>query len=236
MSLPTFDKPTFTSKVPSTGQELVYRPFLVKEEKILLMAQESNEDKDIVRAISQILTNCVQTKDFDVHTLTMFDLEYLFLKLRAKSVNNIVELRYQDVEDEKIYDFTVNLDDVEVLRDPNHTNKIQITDKMGLAMKYPSVQVAFGVPEGADLIQTMDYLILSCIDYVYDEDSVYTASEESPEELQAFIDQLDVHTYEKIKTFFETMPKMYHMISYTNSNGTPRTIELTSLRDFFSWG
>lgn len=234
--LPKLDKPQFTMTVPSQNRSVDFRPFLVKEEKILLLAQQAEDDKDIVKALTQILNNCITTPDFDVTRLTTFDLEYMFLKLRAKSVNNIVELRYQDVEDEKIYTVKVDLDEVEIIRTPEHTNKIEITETIGIIMKYPSVTIADGIPDGADQLQIMDYLIKSCIDKIYDAETVYSTLDVSDEELTAFLDDLDVQTYDKIRQFFQTMPRMAHEISYTNSNGAVRTIELSGIRDFFTWG
>lgn len=235
MALPQLDKPTFTMTIPSSGKVIKFRPFVVREEKILLIAQQSDNDADLIRGIKQILHNCIVSEDFDVDSLTMFDLEYMFLKLRAKSVNNIVNLHYQDNEDEKVYDFDVNLDEVEVVKDPNHTNKIEITDTIGMIMKYPSVTIVDNI-KTTDPIELMDYLIGSCVDKIYDEETVYSAEDYTEEELKNFLDSMDVNTYDKIRIFFDTLPKMFYELKYTNSKGTERTIGLTSLRDFFTWG
>lgn len=236
MTLPKIDKPTFEMTIPSSKKTVTFRPFLVKEEKILLIAQQSDDDKDIIRALSQILNNCILDESFNVSSLTTFDLEYMFLKLRAKSVNNIVTLQYQDNDDEKIYTFNINLDDVEVQYQEDHSNIIKIDDKIGIIMKYPSITIAENVPTSGDPIETMDYLVLSCIDKVYSEEEIYDNTSYTPEELKEFIDSLDVASYDKIRLFFESMPKMYYKIEYKNSDDKLRTIELTSLRDFFSWG
>lgn len=236
MALPRIDKPLFKMKMPSIGKEVTYRPFLVKEEKILLMAQLSGVEKDIVLAIKQILQNCVQEDWFDADKLTTFDIEYMFLKLRAKSVNNIVSLTYQDLEDGKNYNFDVNLDDIELDYPDGHTNKIAITEDIGIIMRYPTVDDVQSIPVDLNYVEMLDALILKCIDKIYDKDNVYKADDEAPEELAHFIEGLDVNTFQKVREFFETLPKLVHKIEYKNSLGNERTIELRNLKDFFSWG
>jgi len=236
MSLPKIDKPIFTMMYPSQKREIKFRPFLVKEEKILLIAQQGGVDKDIVQAIKQILKNCVLDEKFNVDDLTTFDLEYMFLKLRSKSVSNVVSLSYQDVDDEKIYDFDVNLDEIELTFTEDHNNKIAINDEVGIIMKWPSVNVVNDTPEEATEIDITDHLIRNCIDKIYDAETVYDVKEYSEDEIVDFIDNLDVNTYEKIGKFFESLPKLKHTLKYTNSNGTERVIELQGIRDFFTWG
>lgn len=236
MPLPKIDKPLFEMNVPSQKKKVTFRPFLVKEEKILLVAQQSDDERDIVRALKQILKNCIQESDFDVDSLTTFDLEYMFLKLRAKSVSNIVKLQYQDNEDEKIYDFEVDLDTIEVQFDPNHTNKIQITDNIGMIMKYPSVNIVNDAPEDGDPVQIMDHLIRSCIDKIYDAENVYDVKDYESKEVEEFLNDMPIDAYERVREFFDTLPKMYHELTYTNANGNERKIELSGLRDFFTWG
>lgn len=235
MTLPIINKPTFEIVQPSQDKKIVFRPFLVKEEKILLIAQSGN-DNDVIRAITQILNNCAVNGDLDVNTLTTFDLEYMFIKLRARSVNNILDLEYLDLEDEKPYSFKVNLDEVELVKNENHSKVIKINDSTGIIMKYPYVSITNNIPETEDKAAILDYLISNCIDSIYDEDNVYKAEEYSPEEIVEFINNLDIETYEKIKDFFNDMPKMYYEINYENSLGTPRKIVLGTLRDFFTWG
>lgn len=234
--LPKIDKPLFEMNVPSQNKKVTFRPFLVKEEKILLIAQQGGEEKEIIRALKQILQNCIQDTDFNVEDLTTFDLEYMFLKLRSKSVSNIVKLQYQDNEDEKIYDFEIDLDTIEVQFDPKHTNKIQITDDIGMIMKYPSVNIVNDAPQTGDPIEVMDHLIRSCVDKIYDSENVYDVKDYSKEEVNAFLDDLTIEAYDRIREFFDTLPKMYHELNYTNDNGNERKIELTGLRDFFTWG
>jgi hypothetical protein len=236
MPLPKIDTPIFEMTIPSQDKAIKFRPFLVKEEKILLIAQQSDSDKDIILAIKQILNNCIIDSDFDVDSLATFDLEYMFLKLRARSVNNVIEVSYRDIEDDKVYTFEIDLDEVEIQKTETQSNKIKINDDIGMIMKYPSVQTINNIPENASGTDVVEYLVRSCIDKIYDEDNVYIVAEEPEEEVQAFIDNLDVETYDKIRQFFSDLPKMYHKIEYKNSLGNDRSIELTSLRDFFTWG
>lgn len=234
--LPKIDKPLFEMNIPSQNKKVTFRPFLVKEEKILLIAQQGGEEREIIRALKQILQNCIQDTDFNAEDLTTFDLEYMFLKLRSKSVSNIVKLQYQDNEDEKVYDFDVDLDTIEVQFDPKHTNKIQITDDIGMIMKYPSVNIVNDAPTSGDPVEVMDHLIRSCVDKIYDSENVYDVRDYSKEEVNAFLDDLTIEAYDRIREFFDTLPKMYHELNYTNENGNERKIELTGLRDFFTWG
>lgn len=236
MALPKIDKPLFSMLVPSQKREVKFRPFVVKEEKILLIAQQSGQEKDMVRAIKQILTNCVADEKFDVETLTTFDLEYMFLKLRAKSVNNVIEVSYRDVEDDKVYDFNIDLDEVEMLEQGKVDNNIKITDTIGVVMKYPSISIVENVPDDLPAAELVEYLVRSCIDVIYDEDAVYPAKDTTEAELTEFIESLDIETFIKIREFFDNLPRMYYKIEYKNSLGNDRTIELTTLSDFFTWG
>ncbi len=235
MPLPKIEQPIFEMLVPSQGKTVRFRPFLVKEEKILLFAQQSENEKDIIIAIKQILQNCIIDK-FDVNSLCTFDLEYMFLKLRAKSVNNVIEVSYRDTEDDEVYDFKIDLDDVEIMLPEHNSKKIPITDTIGIIMKYPSITLIDTAPENATPLEMVEYLVRSCVDQVYDEEDVYFVAEQPKEEVDAFIDSLDVETYEKIRAFFNELPRMYHKLEYKNSMGNDRVIEMTSLRDFFTLG
>ena len=235
MALPRIDKPLFDLKVPSLDTAIKARPFVVKEEKILLTAQQSGSEKDIILAIKQVLQNCIVEPTFDADTLTTFDLEYMFLKLRARSVSNIIEVSYRDNDDNKVYDFEIDLDTVEMLNDKPIDNKIMINDEVGIVMKFPSVTVLEGVPEEISATDLVEYLVTSCIDQIFDADEVYLASEHTAEELSDFIDSLDIETFNKIREFFDSLPQLYHKLEYVNANGDERTIELTTLNDFFTW-
>ena len=231
MALPKIDQPLFDLIIPSTGKKIAFRPFLVKEEKILLIAQ-SGGDTEMVRAIKQIINNCV-IEDINVDDLATFDLEYMFLKLRAKSVNNLIKLSYRDNEDEELYDFEVDLDKIEVEMPKDINPKIKINETVGMTMKYPSAGISDKISEFENEVELMTFFITNCIDTIYDEETVYVASDYSAKELNEFLDSLDVSTFDKIREFFEKIPKMRHTINYTNKLGNERTIELSSIRDFF---
>jgi len=200
------------------------------------MAQQAGQEKDIVLAIKQVLENCVQDPTFDSDDLTTFDLEYMFLKLRARSVNNVIEVSYRDNEDDKVYDFEIDLDTVEMLKPAEINNKIMVNETVGIVMKFPSVKVLENTPENTSAPDLVEYLVRSCIDQIFDEDEVYLASESSEAELQEFIEGLDVQTFQKIREFFDSLPSLYHKLEYTNANGNERVIELKTLSDFFTWG
>ena len=236
MALPKVDKPLFDLFVPSQNRTVKYRPFVVKEEKILLIAQQSGSEKDIVLAIKQVLQNCAQDPTFDVDDLATFDLEYMFLKLRARSVNNVISVSYRDLEDDKIYDFEVDLDKVDITMPEKVTNKIKVSDDVGIIMKYPSVNILDDAPENVPAAEVVEYLVRSCIDQIYDAENVYPIKEHTEEEVTEFIDDLDIEAFNKIREFFDNLPQMRYDIHYTNSQGNERTIELTTLSDFFIWG
>lgn len=235
MPLPKVEKPLFELFVPSMKKSVKARPFVVREEKILLTAQQAGSEKDIILAIKQVLTNCI-VEDFDVDDLATFDLEYMFLKLRARSVNNVIDVSYRDNEDETVYDFQIDLDEVDIKMDKNISNIINVTDTIGLKMKYPSVTILDNVPETEDAGEVVEYLIKSCIECIFDADSVYPIKDHTDQELSEFLDSLDIETFTKIREFFDHLPQMYHKLEYTNKNGNLRTIELTTLSDFFIWG
>lgn len=238
MALPKLKVPLFDVTIPSTNKNAKFRPFLVKEEKILLMAQAGGTKKEIVNALKQIINNCVVLYDgssVDVDHLTTFDLEYLFIKIRAKSVDNMVKLKYMDHEDQKHYDFEVPLDQIEIIHTPEHKNKIKVDKEVGVVLKYPTATMILKMEE-LDIAEedAALFMISSCIDYVYDAENVYPAKDETPEELQTFVESLSVSAFTEIQKFFDTMPKLYYKIEYTNSMGTEREIELSSLDDFFT--
>lgn len=236
MALPKIDKPLFEMLVPSQNKRVKFRPFVVKEEKILLIAQQSGSEKDIILAVKQVLQNCAQDPKFDVDELATFDLEYMFLKLRAKSVNNIIEVSYRDMEDDKVYDFKIDLDEVDMLQKSELSNKIQVSDTIGIVLKYPSVTILNEIPEDINTADLVELLVRKCIDSIYDEENVYPVSEHTEQELSEFIESLDLPTFNKIKEFFDNLPQMYYKIEYKNSLGNDRFVELTTLSDFFTWG
>ena len=236
MALPKASYPIFDLILPSNKQSIKYRPFLVKEEKILLTAYASGEAKDIIIALKQVINNCILTEKIDVDNLTTFDLEYLFIKIRAKSVNNIINLTYQDLDDDKRYEVEVDLDNIEIKEDPSHTNKIEVGNGLGMIMKYPSAELATKLEAGNDDMQVFFKVLENCVESIYDANGVYPVEDEDPAELEEFIQSLDVSTFKKIQEFFTTMPKLYYEVKYTNSLGTEKVIPLTTLNDFFTLG
>ena len=235
MPLPKIDQPLFDMVIPSTGKKVAFRPFLVREEKILLIAQQSGNDSEIIRAIKQILNNCF-VDDIDLNTFAIFDLEYAFLKLRAKSVNNVVKLSYRDTEDDEVYNFELDLDTIEIEMPKTVNSKIEITKDVGMTMKYPSASITDRMKEFDNEVDLMTVFIVNCVDTIYDDENVYVADDFSEEEISEFLDGLDVKTFELIREFFESVPRLYHKIEYTNKVGNERSIELSSLKDFFMWG
>ena len=234
MALPKLMHPTFELIVPSTNQKVSFRPFLVKEEKLLLMAKQGQEREDIGRVLKQIITNCDVDSKLDVNRLASFDIEYLFLKIRAKTVNNMIELSYTDTEDDESYKFTVDLDDVEVIRTEGHSNIIKLTDTSGLVMKYPTIDVMDKFFNGEEIENILFYLIKSCLDQYYDGDTVISFKDYTKEEIEEFVDDLPTNVITNFDKFFDTMPRLYHKLEYKNKNGADRVIELRTLEDFFT--
>lgn len=235
MPLPKLQHPIYELTLPSSGQQIKFRPFLVREEKILLIAKQSEDPKEIVRSVKQIINNCIVEPQLDVEELSTFDIEYFFLRLRSRSVNNIVSLSYRDFEDDKVYTVEVDLDDVVVKRDPNHTNKIKINEAVGLTLKYPSADL-YNKMSVNDENEAAFAAIKWCIETVYDEDNVYPIKDFSEKEVDEFIQSLDVNSLEKILEFFRTMPKLHYEVKYINSLGHERAVELNTLSDFFTLG
>jgi len=232
--LPKISFPTFTIEIPSTKKKEMFRPFLVKEEKILLMAKLSEKDEDILTAIKQIVNNCAIDETFDVDNLSIFDLEYLFIKIRAASVEDIVKVSYKDNEDNKIYDFEVNLNNIKIIFPDKIENNIKIGDDTGIIMKYPNASIYDDkefLNSGNDALFN---LIIKCIDKIYDGEEMYDVKSYKKEDVENFLESLDVKTFEKIKNFMTNQPKMSYDIKYTNANGKERTINLSSLSDFFT--
>lgn len=237
MSLPKISHPIISVEVPSTKKTYRFRPFLVKEEKILLMAKSSEEPTDILAAIKQVINNCALDPLFYVNQIAIFDLEYIFLKLRAASIDNSIKVSYRDAEDQKIYDFEVDLDKVAMVfpaaADAN--NKIAISKTAGIVLNYPPASL-YDDKKFLDTGESeiMFELISRCIAQVYDGDKVYLAKDYKPEEMMEFVENLDVKTYAAIDNFLKNAPKMEHVLKYTNSLGTAKTISLTTLSDFFT--
>jgi len=231
MALPIIETPKYSVKIPSTGESVVYRPYLVKEEKVLMIAMESENQEQILRAVQDVIEACTFGK-IDIKKLATFDLEYIFLKLRAKSVGEVSKIGLKCSNCSTSNEYELNLDTLEVTAgDVN--SKIMLTDKVGIKMKYPSVADAqkIGSLEGVEAI--MKTIIMS-IEMIFDEDNVYPAKDSSTQELQAFIDSLSSEQFKKIEVFFRNMPALKHDVKYTcESCGTVNEFEIKGLANFF---
>lgn len=235
MALPKLSYPLFDVVIPSTGKKTKMRPFLVREEKILLLAQTSNDSGDSVKAILQVIQACM-TKPSDADNLTTFDIEYLFVKLRSKSVNNQIDILYRDADDGQQYKVVINLDDVEIKRDPEHSTKIELTSSLGIIMKYPGIDIASKIENVETEIDVFFQLIKACLDKIYDEEKVYNVDDYTPDEVEEFLSSLEVNAFKKIQKFFETTPKLYYETSYKNAEGIEKKVVLQNLNDFFTLG
>jgi hypothetical protein len=234
MALPKIVHPVFTLIVPSTKEKVTFRPFLVKEEKLLLMAKQGQDKNDIGNVLKQIINNCDVESKLDVNKLASFDIEYLFLKIRAKTVNNLIDLAYTDIEDDEVYKFQIDLDDVEITYTEGHTNVIKLSETSGLVMKYPSIDTMDLFFSGEEVDNILFYLIKNCIKTYYEDDKVIEFSDCKKEEVDEFVDNLPTSVITDFDKFFDSMPKLYHKLEYTNKKGTERIIELRTLEDFFT--
>lgn len=234
--VPKIKRPVFELLVPSQGRKVFAVPYNTGEEKILLTAQESGDKKDILLALKQIVSICVQDKDFDVNDLTTFDLEYMFLKLRARSVSNVVEAAYQDPEDGEVYSFEIDLESVQMLEGLADTKIVDIDNDLKVVLKYPSVTIIDKAPQGISARELVEYLISECIDYIVEGDEAIPFNELTDDERVGFLSEIPIPATDKIRKFFSTLPRMYYKIEFTNSKGTERVVELTKLEDFFILG
>ena len=236
MALPVLITPTYELEVPSTEEKIKYRPFLVKEEKILLIALESNESLDIVQAVKTIVDDCTFSK-LDLGNLPMFDVEYIFLQIRAKSVGEVSKVRILCQDDMDTYtDVEINLTEIQVEVIEGHTNKIELTDEMGIIMKYPTIDSFQGT--GITTIDSSNMLdvISSCILQVYDKkgEDVHYAKDQTAKELIDFIEQLSSQQFKDLQKFFDTMPRLKHTIIVENpKTKVKNTVVLNGLNDFF---
>lgn len=234
MGLPKVKHPIFDFTIPSTGKKESFRPFLVREEKILLMAKTSEDPADTLRAVKQVVNNCCINDQFDVDKLAIFDIEYLFLQLRAISVNNIVNVAYRDNEDQEVYNFDIDIKKVTVQFPENVEKVIPVTDTMGIMMRWPSASL-FDDREYFKVGDQAFYeLVLRCIDKIYDGEDIYNPEDYSLKEIEEFLDDCGVEVFEKVQQFLLSAPRLYHKLEYTNKLGNQRTIELQSLTDFFT--
>ena len=237
MPLPKIVTPSSELTLPSNGKKIKYRPFLVKEEKILILAIESNSMKDITRAIKDILKNCIITKGIKVDELPTFDIEYLFLNIRARSIGESIDLVITCPDDEKTkVNSTIYIDEIEVKKNDEHDINIKIDDTYTMKMKYPSLDQFIDenfVFEGQS--DNSFEIIASCIDMVYSEEEAWEAKDCSKKELLEFVEQLNSMQFKQIEKFFDTMPQLSHEIEVENPNTKVKsTVLLEGLASFFA--
>ena len=238
MPLPKIATPTYELELPSTGQSIKYRPFLVKEEKVLVIALESEDNKQITTAIKAVLKSCILTKGVKVESLPTFDIEYLFLNIRGKSVGEELEVNVMCPDDnETQVPVTINLDEIEVQKDENHSNKIKIDDSIMMELKYPSldqfIKNNFDFNDKNAMDQSFE-LIASCIDKVYTEDEVWATADCTKKEVKEFLESMNSQQFKEIEAFFESMPKLSHTINVTNPNTKVESeVTLEGLASFF---
>ena len=239
MPLPKIATPTYELTLPSTGKTIQYRPFLGKEEKLLVIALESEDNKQITTAIKAVLKACVLTKGIKVESLPTFDIEFLFLNIRGKSVGEELEVNIICPDDETTeVGVTINLDDIEVQRSEEHTNKIKLDDTLMMEMKYPSldefIKSNFDFSDKNQMDQSFQ-LIASCIDKIYTEDEVWATADCTKREVNEFLEGMNSNQFKEIETFFTTMPKLSHTISVTNPKTKVKSdVVLEGLAAFFA--
>ena len=242
MPLPKINTPTYELTLPSNRKKVKYRPFLVREEKILVLALESEDQKQITDAIIQIIGDCLITKNIDVTKLPTFDIEYLFLNVRSKSVGETVEVNVTCPDDGKTkVETSINIDDIKVVKDKNHKLIVQLDDKYSMKLKYPSLDqfvennFDFEMAAPNESVSAAMSMLSSCIDMIYDEEESWDASESTKEELDDFIDQLNTKQFQEVEEFFRIMPKLSHKLKVTNpQTGVESEVVLEGLASFFS--
>ena len=216
MALPKLETPTYELELPSTGEKIKFRPFLVKEQKILMMAQESKNDSQVVSAITDLVTACTWGK-VDAKNSPMFDIEYIFLKLRAKSVGETASVKILCQDDGKTYaDVKISLEDISVQMTVEHTNEIQINDKTKLVLTYPKLGDMKNIPDGTDDYGRMFLLLNKCIQEIHFGDKIYNAVDTTEKEREEFIESMDMEQLKSVTKFFETMPKLRHPVKFNN--------------------
>ncbi len=232
MSLPVINTPTYELEVPSTKEKLTYRPFLVKEEKILLIAMEDGEEANIIRAVRQIVTNCTFEK-VDASGIPMFDLEYIFLRIRAKSIGEVSTVNILCEDDGKTYvPVEIPLEKVNVMFTDDHTNEIKLTDDIMVEMKYPTFEMIQKL--GDAKAEEVFTLISECVNRIYDGEQIYERGDFTKKDLDAFLDSLSTQQFEEIQQFFQTMPKLTHDVEFTNPNTKKKLkITLEGMQSFF---
>ncbi len=239
MPLPKIATPYYELELPSSGEKIEYRPFLVKEEKLLVLAMETQDQKQITRAIKEVIKSCVRGS-LKVESLPTFDIEYLFLNIRGKSVGEEIELNVVAPDDEVTeVPVTINIDDIQVIKNEKHKRDIDLGEGLMMRLKYPSLEQFisenFDMSEGASNVEKTFDLIATCVDTIYSADEAWTTSDVTKKELNDFLDQLNTKQFQEIETFFETMPKLQHTVNIKNPKTKKKSeVVLEGLASFFA--
>ena len=233
MALPKLSTLTYELTLPSTGEQLKFRPFLVKEQKTLLIAQESEDDKQIQDAFAQIIDACT-FGEIDAYTMPMFDIEYVFLQLRGKSIGEKVKLNLLCPDDEKTrVDVEINLEDVGIQMVEEHTNIIQLTDDISVIMKYPTLSDMSGFGDAGEVTSVFT-MMKRCINEIHDKETIYNKVDISEKDLDEFIDSMSTENFQNFSAFFETMPKLQHMVTVKNPKTKKKNeVLIEGLQSFF---
>ena len=224
MGLPTIAVPEYTLTIPSSGKEVKYRPFLVKEEKILLLAMETEKTEDILGATKTIIENCVYD-NLDVNNMPTFDMEYIFLQLRSRAKGEIIELNYKCPKCEGEIPLNINIDDVKISRNENHTNDIKLTEDLGVIMKYPNMQLQMEIADSKNKneVESLFKTIIRCVDYIYDKENTYPSKDHTDKEMNDFLESLTDPQFQKLAEFFSTAPVLKHSIDLHCTNKSPKS-------------
>ena len=241
MPLPKINTPTYELVLPSSGKKIKYRPFLVREEKILIMALETEDQKQITRAVIDILSSCIITKGIKLDKLATFDIEYLFLNVRSKSVGEQIEVNVTCPDDEKTsVPITIDIDSIKIEKNKKHTNIVKLDDSLSLKLRYPSMEQFISTnfesaEESGNEIKTTLDMIISCIDNIFNDEESWPASESTKKALGEFLDQLNTKQFKLIEDFFATMPKLTHTLKVKNpKTNVESTVKLEGLASFFT--
>ena len=241
MPLPTIETPTHELKLPSSNKKIRYRPFLVKEEKVLIIALESKNQSEITNAVTQVLKNCVLTKGIDIDNLPTFDIEYLFLNIRAKSIGEDIKVTVTCPDDRKTkVPVTIYVDEIKVIKPKNHKKDIVLDDKLTLRMRYPSlsqfISNNFDTDDEAEAMVDKTFRVVAdCMDTIFDGEDAWEAKDYTPDERIEFVQQLNSRQYKLVEKFFATMPKLSHTIDVVNPNTKEKgSVVLEGLSNFFA--
>ena len=239
MPLPIINTPEYYLELPSTGQRVKYRPFIVREEKVLLLALESEDLSEMSNAVKNVLSSCVKADNLDIESLPTFDIEYLFLNIRGKAVGEKIEVNILCPDDNDTYVMTkIFIDEIKVNKNPDHQKQIKLNDSLMMEMKYPSleqfIKVNFDLQNKKNQLDQSLELIASCVDKIYNEEEVWTSSDVTEKEIVEFLENMNSTQFRQIEQFFETMPRLQHTIKVRNPNTKVESeVTLIGLSDFF---